>query len=379
MREGICLNMIVKNESKNMKRLFDSLHDCIDYFVISDTGSNDNTIEIINELSSFYKIPGKVVQHDWVDFAHNRNLALQAALYALSEGFHNCGWLMIIDADEELMVTNNFWRNELKPDFSFSAFKKLGNLNFKHSFLLWIDGQDWIWKGKVHNYLVNKNTQHQKLFTHDLYIRCHQSEGAKSHRFRDSLEKGRYDIEQLLEELGSVQIDSDNVHRFFQLAYAYRDVGEHLNSVVYFKLIADYEKASLSYRYISSVFVAKYLLVLNGAFSEIENYLSKAIVLDQDRKEAYYYLAIGKRKQSDLSMALSILEKANTLPYLNQDYVIMEEDIYLWKIKYELAFVYTLLDKYDESIYIIKQMKKEGYVPVIELGFLDSLLYKMRN
>lgn len=45
----LCLNMIVKNESKIITRLFDSVLDIIDCYCICDTGSTDNTINIIKE------------------------------------------------------------------------------------------------------------------------------------------------------------------------------------------------------------------------------------------------------------------------------------------------------------------------------------------
>ena len=48
----ICLNMIVKNESKIITRLLDSLLKIIDHYVIVDTGSTDNTIEVI---SNYFK------------------------------------------------------------------------------------------------------------------------------------------------------------------------------------------------------------------------------------------------------------------------------------------------------------------------------------
>jgi len=43
----ICLNMIVKNESHIIESTLSMLSKYIDYWVISDTGSTDNTIEII--------------------------------------------------------------------------------------------------------------------------------------------------------------------------------------------------------------------------------------------------------------------------------------------------------------------------------------------
>ena len=44
----LCLNMIVKNESKIIERLLTSVLSIIDTFCICDTGSTDNTIDIIN-------------------------------------------------------------------------------------------------------------------------------------------------------------------------------------------------------------------------------------------------------------------------------------------------------------------------------------------
>jgi glycosyltransferase involved in cell wall biosynthesis len=41
----ICLNMIVKNESKIITRLLESVSPIIDCYCICDTGSTDNTIQ----------------------------------------------------------------------------------------------------------------------------------------------------------------------------------------------------------------------------------------------------------------------------------------------------------------------------------------------
>ena len=42
-RPTICLNMIVKNESAIIERLFDSVLHILDTYCICDTGSTDNT------------------------------------------------------------------------------------------------------------------------------------------------------------------------------------------------------------------------------------------------------------------------------------------------------------------------------------------------
>jgi tetratricopeptide (TPR) repeat protein len=257
------------------------------------------------------------------------------------------------------------------------VFVKANGIATKKIFLIWLPDQQWEWKGTIHNYLVNKNINHQKLFIKELSIKYNQSEGSKSHRFKDSLDKGQYDIEQLLEELASEELNINNVHRYFQLAYGYRQIKDYNEAIKYFKRISKFEQASIDFRYTSSVLVAKYLLLLKSHDDEIEFFLNEAIRLDKERKEAYYYLALYRRKQDNLIMALATLEKANLISFSGKEFIYMEEDIYLWRIKYELAFVYFLLHKYAESSAMIRELKTEGYLPLIEMGFLDSLLHKM--
>jgi len=57
----LCLSMIVKNESKIITRLLNSVLSIIDCYCICDTGSNDETVKIITEYFNNKNIPGKVL------------------------------------------------------------------------------------------------------------------------------------------------------------------------------------------------------------------------------------------------------------------------------------------------------------------------------
>jgi len=70
------LVMIVKNESKIIKRCLESIKKIIDFIVISDTGSTDQTIEIIDEYISTNLIPGKVYKDEWKNFGYNRSKSI---------------------------------------------------------------------------------------------------------------------------------------------------------------------------------------------------------------------------------------------------------------------------------------------------------------
>ena len=70
-RTTLCLNMIVKNESKIILRLFDSVLPLIDSYCICDTGSTDDTVNIIKNYFHEKNIPGKVVFEPFKNFCHN--------------------------------------------------------------------------------------------------------------------------------------------------------------------------------------------------------------------------------------------------------------------------------------------------------------------
>ena len=85
--------MIVKNESHIIENTLEKLCQKInfDYWVICDTGSTDNTPQIITDFFNKKGIKGELFYDEWVNFAHNRTLALQRAfkktqlLFAISK------------------------------------------------------------------------------------------------------------------------------------------------------------------------------------------------------------------------------------------------------------------------------------------------------
>jgi glycosyltransferase involved in cell wall biosynthesis len=94
----ICLNMIVKNESHIIANTLEKLCSKInfDYWVICDTGSTDNTPQIITDFFQKKGIKGELFYDKWVNFAHNRTLALQKA-------YQKTQLLLVFDADDEII------------------------------------------------------------------------------------------------------------------------------------------------------------------------------------------------------------------------------------------------------------------------------------
>ncbi|MBD1921232.1 glycosyltransferase [Microcoleus sp. FACHB-831] len=95
----LSLCMIVKNERENLPRCLASVKSYVDEIIVVDTGSQDNTPEIA------LKYGAKISYFEWCDdFAAARN-------YAISQAAGE--WILMLDADEELVVKSNNFREKL--------------------------------------------------------------------------------------------------------------------------------------------------------------------------------------------------------------------------------------------------------------------------
>ncbi|MGQ0625547.1 MAG: glycosyltransferase [Sporichthyaceae bacterium] len=105
----VCLNMIVKDEARILRRCLAAAAPHIDCYVIADTGSTDGTPELIRALFDETGIPGEVVHTTFTNFEQARNEALAAAR-ASSQDFD---YVLLCDADMELRVTGADYRAAL--------------------------------------------------------------------------------------------------------------------------------------------------------------------------------------------------------------------------------------------------------------------------
>jgi GR25 family glycosyltransferase involved in LPS biosynthesis len=148
----ICLNMIVKNEAKLIVATLQNLCSYIafDYWVISDTGSTDNTQQIIKDFFLLKGIPGELFSHQWKDFGFNRTQALECA-------YKKTDYLLIFDADDKICGDFKlpFTSDKNKNNYADRYMLKIGK-GFEYVRPLLINNQKrWMFKGVLHEFLAN--------------------------------------------------------------------------------------------------------------------------------------------------------------------------------------------------------------------------------
>lgn len=213
----LCLNMIVKNESKIITRLFDSIVSIIDCYCICDTGSTDDTVKIITEYFQKKNIPGKVVMEPFKNFCHNRNFAMRACL-GMSD------YIILLDADMTLEITK-FDKAILNTRDSHYILQ--GNDAFYYQNMRIVKNNGlYKYVGVTHEYIDTPSGNTTACFgKQTLFIRDIGDGGAKHDKFER-------DIRLLLE---GIKEEPTNARYHFYLANSYCDSGHIDEAITYYK------------------------------------------------------------------------------------------------------------------------------------------------
>lgn len=134
----IVMNSMFANEAHVIERMLESCYKYIDYWVVQINGSTDGTKDIVQRFFDEKGIPGFLYETEWKGFGYNRDHALQACLNA----DHGCDWILRMDADEQLVVDDDFdW--SLLDDLSIQSFnitaQDPGGIYYR----------TWLWNAKL--------------------------------------------------------------------------------------------------------------------------------------------------------------------------------------------------------------------------------------
>lgn len=292
MTKTICLSMIVKNESHIIEETLEKLCKKIkfDYFVICDTGSTDNTINIIKNFFEKKNIKGEIYNDPWKDFAYNRTLALERA-------FGKTDYLLVFDADDE--IEGNLILPELEKDSYQLIFGGKGQQSYDRTLLI-NNRKKWKYIGVLHEIL---HCLEKECTTEMIMGDYHVLSGRKGSRSKDL---NKYYNDAIILEKAFIQAIVDK-EQFLTTRYAFYCANSYYDAKFYEKAIEWYK----IYLKIGTWNQEKYMSCLNIYLSydkldQGENgffYLIEALAQDSERMECLCFLIVHYCNKSQHQIA----------------------------------------------------------------------------
>ncbi len=339
----ICLNMIVKDEEHVITRCLESVKDVIDYWVISDTGSSDKTKQIIKDFFAKHKIPGELHEHEWKNFSHNRNLALDAAQ-------KKSDYIFMMDADDELMHDDNFRFKQL-TEGSYFINCILKGYTYARRHLIKSD-MPWKWVGVIHEHLECRLPYSTPVYPTGHIIAS--TEGARG----QNPDRFKVDIEILKSGLKD---EPNNTRYQFYLAQSYRDDGDFENA------LKEYQNRVAMRGWEEEVYYALYEVGnaqarLGMKRSLVLESLLKAYYYRPSRLEALHKAVSICRMSGHYHLGYQLGISALNTP-MTTDVLFIPKSTYEWEFKDEVSICASWIGRKNEAKKIINELLKLDSLP----------------
>ncbi|PJG85917.1 glycosyltransferase [Conservatibacter flavescens] len=322
----ICLNMIVKNEGGIIRETLNNIlaHIPLDYWVICDTGSTDNTREEIVDFFTARQIPGELHQDDWQDFAHNRNLALQRCV-------GKSDYVLIFDADDRF--EGHMELPTLSHDMYYLQLSNGGggHVTYYRALLVKNHGQ-WYWRGVLHEFLALRQSGDMNIgYIKGDYVVVSGRFGARSQQANKYLQDAH-----ILKKAFEGPDDEDLKPRYaFYCAQSYRDAGHYEQAAKWYltriQLGQWREEVTCAYENLGQCYAD-----LNLEDKALMTWL-KGYDYDPTRIECLYFAVKHLRQHGHCRLGYQLAKLAKATPYPEEDVLFVKSRIYHFWIDYELS------------------------------------------
>lgn len=342
----VCLCMIVRNEHHVIRRALESAKPWIQHWVICDTGSTDNTPQIITEVMQ--EIPGELIHRPWKNFGHNRG---EVIAYARSRA----DYLLLMDADMVLNVTNPF-RHKLNADAYEIRYE--GDLDY-YQWMLISSKHEWRYVGVTHEY-IQAGTFQCRDWLPEVSLTHLEDGGMRADKFER-------DIELLSDALKE---DPANPRSIFYLAQSYKDLDRYEEALIWYNKRAQITDAWEEERWYASFQAARMKLLGAYQWNEVRNDLLQAYESRPWRYEPLYLLIRYLREDGKLQAAYTYCAfVSNGINYPTEDTLFIEKTIYDYQLQLEYGICAYGTGRISEAIRAFSAVLKQ---PAISPTVRDS-------
>ena len=319
----VCLNMIVKNESKIITRLLTTVLPIIDTYCICDTGSTDMTKEIIKEFFDIRCIEGKIIEEPFKNFGYNRTVALNAAK-------EMADYLLFLDADMKLVIDPKFDKSNLTADVY--TFAQGSNIFNYFNVRLIKTSLNFRCIGSTHEYYdITGPKKEEQLRT--IKINDIGDGGCKEDKFTRDI--------RLLEE--DLKENPKNERTYFYLANSYKNAG-NLE-----KAIENYKKRItlggwIEENWYSRLELGKCYMKTGKEAEAIKTWL-EAYGYHPKRAENLYEIVKHYRIKGQQQLSYIFYKLAKEIPYPSDNVLFIHKDVYNYLLDYEFSIIAYYIDR----------------------------------
>lgn len=361
----LALNFICKNEAHIIERMLYSAKDITDLIVAVDTGSSDETKELIYKFGLEHNIPTFVFDRVFDNFENSRNYAISM----LMERATYLGWNLNkshgywFDCDETLVIDVDFDKNQFVNDF-YMIDAKLNDRKFTRNTFFRLS-KSFRFYGPIHEYLTTDEEYSQGL-AKGIYVDV-KMEGAswkgdiaskyKEHAFilEKYIDDNRKDPRWIFYTAQSWYDSScvknnriENEERLRRALYFYRERVSRLDG---------YSEE----RYYSQYRIGVIMSILEEPWVLTKNELLKAYSLDTLRVEPFrvivnHYLSIDEYEMAYIYSTFSI-KFVGQNPYPKR-LLSIDVSLYDWKLLETHVKIALLTKRKDEAMLVYNKLLK---------------------
>lgn len=307
----ICLNMIVKNEAPRIIRALDSVRDVVSHLAVLDTGSTDDTRDIIDAWAIKHKINSVIEISLFKDFSTSRNEALALAKSECQPG----DYILLMDADMELRAPEANW-HLAAPVYRILQ-RHAGGMSYWNPRLIRAD-VDAAYLGVTHEYLSIPDGAGPPQPLEGPWFFDHSDGGNRPGKFQRDVA--------LLE--ADLLANPGNPRSTFYLAQSYRDMGEHTAAKIHYAARAAMQGTWEEERWRAQ-------LELGRLGSDWD--LLRAFSQRPQRAEPLHDLALRYNERQEHALATMVTSWGMTIPKPEGDILFREDAIYEYGLRQEFS------------------------------------------
>lgn len=338
------LVMIVKNSGEILRECLTKNKKFIDYWTIVDTGSTDNTKEIIT--TEMKNIPGKLYEEEFIDFSQARNRALELSS-------KECKYTIILD--DSYILNGGYKLIDILKKSNFPCYSiTIGNYyngylhNNYYSKRIIKSSENLRYQYRVHEDIVfnePKYIEDTDIFIDDLET--------QEHKVR-SVSRYKNDIKLLLLD----HQDFPNEPRIiYYIARTYFNTEQYSESIKYYSKLEKIKNIDQEYLYVAIYDKACINYMLNEDTTQFKNtllYLHNNLKIH--KVEASYKLAIIYKNESNFVKANEIISKIINFPKNLNWKTVYEPDIQDYYIPYLYIDIKIQMGQFNLAVPILKNL-----------------------